>query len=199
MLKKSLIILPLLFLGMASYTQVSSSDTTKKKEKVEDWAIDSTIDYDLLLQDMETFLDSISSPHSYLLGSFAMGSGYFNYTSKSTTLLETRRDFTYIPTLGYYHKSGLSLNTTGNIITENSKPNLYQIAVSPGMIILKTGTWLQVLPIQGFLQKTRCRFILRLCKMNCLPTLLIANGGSGQRLHLVMDGVIAQIMWKERS
>src|SRR5678816_2700016 len=132
MLKKSLIILPLFFLGMTSYTQVSSSDTTKKKRQVEDWAIDSTIDYDRLLQDMETFLDSISSPHSYLLGSFAMGSGYFNYTSKSTTLLEARRDFTYIPTLGYYHKSGLSLNTTGNIITENSKPNLYQIAVSPG-------------------------------------------------------------------
>ena len=76
MLKKSLIILPLFFLGMASYTQVSSSDTTRKKEKVEDWVIDSTIDYDLLLQDMETFLDSISSPHSYLLGSFAMGTGY---------------------------------------------------------------------------------------------------------------------------
>src|SRR6188768_2938582 len=132
MLKKSLIILPLLFLGMASYAQVSSSDTTKKKDKVDDWAIDSTIDYDLLLQDMETFLDSISSPHSYLLGSFAMGSGYFNYTSKSTTLLETRRDFTYIPTLGYYHRSGLSLNATGNIITDNNKLNLYQIAVSPG-------------------------------------------------------------------
>jgi hypothetical protein len=67
------------------------------------------------------------------------------------------------------------------------------------MIILKTGTWQQELLIQDFLQKTCCRFILRLCKMNCLLTLLIANGGSGQQLHLVMDGVIAQIMWKERS
>ena len=132
MLKKRIIILPIFFLGITVFSQVSTSDTTKKKEKVEDWAIDSTIDYDLLLQDMESFLDSISSPHSYLLGSFAMGTGYFNYTSKSTTLLETRRDFTYIPTLGYYHKSGLSLNATGNIITDNSKPNLYQIAVSPG-------------------------------------------------------------------
>src|SRR6187549_2222587 len=87
MLKKSLTILPLLFLGMASYTQVSSSDTTKNKDKVEDWVIDSTIDYDLLLQDMESFLDSISSPHSYLLGSLAIGRGYFNYTNKSNVFL----------------------------------------------------------------------------------------------------------------
>jgi hypothetical protein len=111
MLKKRIIILPLFFLGVTVFSQVSSSDTTKKKEKVEDWAIDSTIDYDLLLQDMDSFLDSILMPHSYLLGSFAMGSGYFNYTSKSTTLLESRRSFTYIPTLGYYHndQSGLSV------------------------------------------------------------------------------------------
>ena len=132
MLKKSIIILPLFFLGISMYSQVSSTDTTKKKEAVEDWTLDSTIDYDLLLQDMETFLDSISLPHSYLLGSFAVGRGFFNYTSKSTALIETRKNFTYIPTLGFFHKNGLSLTATGNIINDNNKPNLYQIAVSPG-------------------------------------------------------------------
>jgi len=158
MLKKRIIILPLLFLGMASYTQSSSSDTTKKKEKVEDWAIDSTIDYDLLLQDMEAFLDSISSPHSYLLGSFAMGTGYFNYTSKSTSLLETRKDFTYIPTLGYYHKSGLSLITTGNIVTDDSKPNLYQIAVSPGYDYLENRNFATGITYTRFFTKDTLSF-----------------------------------------
>jgi len=134
MLKKNIIILPLLFLGLTSFAQVSSSDsTTQKKEKANDWAIDSTVDYDQLLQDMETFLDSISLPHSYLLGSLAVGRGFFNYTSKSTALLETRKNFTYVPTLGFFHKSGLSLVGTGNIVNDdNNKLNLYQIAVSPG-------------------------------------------------------------------
>jgi hypothetical protein len=82
------------------FSQVSSSDTTKKKEKVEEWAIDSTIDYDLLLQDMDSFLDSILLPHSYLIGSLAAGRGYFNYTSKSTTLLETRKFYLTYQLLG---------------------------------------------------------------------------------------------------
>ncbi|HKC34864.1 MAG TPA: hypothetical protein VKB95_02345, partial [Chitinophagaceae bacterium] len=68
----------------------------------------------------------------YLLGSVAIGRGYFNYTSKSTALIETRKNFTYIPTLGFFHKDGLSLTATGNIVNNNSKLNLYQIAVSPG-------------------------------------------------------------------
>ena len=137
MLNKSIIILHLLILGMTSFAQISSGDTTKKKQKFEDWTIDSTIDYDLLLQDMETFLDSISLPHSYLLGSLAMGTGYFNYTSKTTALIETRRGFTYIPTLGFFYKNGLSLTASGNIVNDEDKLNLYQIALSPGYDYLK--------------------------------------------------------------
>ena len=119
-------------MGIVMSAQVASPDSTKKKERAEEWAIDSTIDYDLLLQDMESFLDSISSPHSYLLGSLAIGKGYFNYTSKSQTLLATKKTFTYTPTIGFFHKDGLSLTATGNIVNDEDKLNLYQVAISPG-------------------------------------------------------------------
>ena len=138
MLKRIITILPLCFLGMTLLCQVSSTDSTKKKkEKVDDWGLDSTVDYDLLLQDMETFLDSISMPHSYILGSLAIGRGYFNYTNKSTAFLETRKDFTYTPTLGFFHKDGLSLTATGNIVNDGEKLNLYQVAISPGFDYLE--------------------------------------------------------------
>lgn len=137
MMKKIITILPLAFLGMTLCSQVSSSDSTRKKEKLDDWAIDSTIDYDLLLQDMETFLDSISMPHSYLLGSLAIGRGYFNYTNKSNVFLETRRAFTYTPALGFFHKGGFSVMAAGNIIIHDDKPNFYQFGVSPGYDYLK--------------------------------------------------------------
>jgi hypothetical protein len=136
MLKTILTILAVFFFYAVTYSQ-EAADTTRKKPKVEDWALDSTIDYDLLLQDMESFLDSISSPHSYLLGSVAFGRGYFNYLSKSTVFIETQKSLTYTPTLGYFHKSGLSLLGTGNIVNENNKANLYQVAVSPGYDYLK--------------------------------------------------------------
>lgn len=131
MMKKIITILPLFFLGITMFSQVASPDSTKKQEKVDEWAIDSTIDYDLLLQDMESFLDSISSPHSYLLGSLAIGKGYFNYTSKES-FLATKKAFTYTPTLGFFHKDGLSFTATGNIVNHENKLNLYQIAASPG-------------------------------------------------------------------
>lgn len=132
MSKRIITILPLLFWGIASFCQVSSDSTKKKKDKYEDWPIDSTLDYDLLLQDMEAFLDSIASPHSYVLGSLAIGRGFYNYTSKSLETIEAKKSFTYIPTIGFYHKDGLSLTATGNIIKYDNKLNLYQVAVSPG-------------------------------------------------------------------
>ena len=138
MLKRTVTILVFCFLGMSAFCQGSSVDTTgraekqNKKEKIDDWTSDSTIDYDLLFQDMESFLDSISSPHSYLLGSLAIGRGYFNYTSKSNSFIETKKSFSYTPTLGYFHRSGLSLTATANIVDNDDKLNFYQLAISPG-------------------------------------------------------------------
>ena len=131
MLKKAISILPLLFVGTFIFSQHSSVDTTKKDKKTEP-VIDTTTDYDLLFQDMEAFLDSISSPRSYFMGSLAIGKGFFNFTDKSDLFLETSQKFTYTPTLGYFHKGGLSITGTGNIIKENTKLSLYQFSLSPG-------------------------------------------------------------------
>ena len=132
MLKKHIIILPLFFLGVTVFSQVSSIDTTKKKEKVEDWAIDSTIDYDLLLQDMESFLDSILMPHSYLLEVLQWAEVISTIRVNQPHYLKHGKILLTYLLLGFYHKSGFSLTATGNMINDNDKLNLYQIAVSPG-------------------------------------------------------------------
>lgn len=136
MMKRIITILPLFFIGIAMSAQVSS-DSTKNQEKLDDWGLDSTIDYDLLLQDMESFLDSITSPPSYILGSVAIGRGYFNYTSKSQVPLVAKKSLTYTPTMGFFHKNGLNLTGTGNIVNHDDKLNLYQVAISPGFDYLK--------------------------------------------------------------
>lgn len=115
--------------------KIPHSDTIKTKSKKtlrEELALDSTIDYDLLMQDMESFLDSISSPRSYFMGSLAFGKGFFNYTGKSEVSVVSTEEFTYTPTVGYFHKDGLSLTGTGNIIKDNDKLNMYQFSISPG-------------------------------------------------------------------
>jgi hypothetical protein len=162
MMKRVITILPFILLGATSFCQ-SSSDTTKKadtkkKEKVDDWTLDSTIDYDLLLQDMETFLDSIAMPHSYILGSVAIGRGYFNYTTKSTALIETQKSFTYTPTFGFFHKDGLSLTATGNVVNHENKFNFYQVAVSPGYDYLKNKNFATGLTYTRFFTKDSLPF-----------------------------------------
>ena len=132
---KAFTILPLLFAGIVMYSQDQPADTSKRNFKKELKSVhvpDSTVDYDLLLQDMETFLDSMLRPRSYFIGSLAFGKGYYNLASKSNSTIESALRFTYSPTVGYYHKSGFGLSGIGSIINDNEKLNLYQFSLSPG-------------------------------------------------------------------
>jgi hypothetical protein len=135
MSKRTFAILPLLFVGIVMLSQDQPVDTSKRnliKDLKSIHAADSTVDYDLLLQDMESFLDSMMKPRSYFMGSLAFGKGYYNMTSKTNSTVESAQRFTYSPTLGYFHKSGLSIATIANIINDSSKLNLYQFSLSPG-------------------------------------------------------------------
>lgn len=138
------LIIVMLFAGIAMFSQgsvndstvhVQVSDTTKSKIKKDiknELGLDSTLDYDLLMQDMESFLDSITSPRSYLMGNLAIGKGYYSFTGKSDYSIETAQKLSYTPAIGYFHKGGLSITAAGNIINSNNKLNLYQFSVTPG-------------------------------------------------------------------
>jgi len=147
--KKGFIIIPLLFLGKFIFSQEASVqdsmkrvlvDSTKPKPKqnlAKDLGLDSTIDYDLLFRDMNSFLDSITSPGSYLMGNLAIGKGFYNYTGKSDYSIETEQKLSYTPELGYFHKGGGSFSATGNIVNNNGKLNFYQLSITPGYDYIK--------------------------------------------------------------
>ncbi len=112
------------------------ADTTKPAEEF--FASDSSeLDYDFLFDEFASFLDSISKPHSYLLAGVSLGRGYYNYTNKSSVFLNARQQYTYSPTLAYFHKSGFSLTGTGNIVNDGENMNLYQFFLSPSYDYLK--------------------------------------------------------------
>ncbi|MEJ0102126.1 MAG: hypothetical protein WDO19_05995 [Bacteroidota bacterium] len=117
----------------AQSNRPDSSVTTPKKDTIDDLGDLN----DISLDELENFLDSILSPHSYFMGSVQIGRGYYNYESKSTYLLETLKKVTYSPVLGYYHKSGLGINATGYIINDNNKFNFFQAALGPSYDYLK--------------------------------------------------------------
>ena len=122
--------------GIVLFAQNNRPDTSIVSDQKN--TTDDLSDLDnISLDELESFLDSILSPHSYFLGSLQIGKGYYNYDSKSTYLLETTKKITYSPVFGYYHKSGFGINATGYIINDNNKFNLFQGAFSPSYDYLK--------------------------------------------------------------
>jgi hypothetical protein len=133
MLKKWFLISAFLMPGAAVLSQHTPVDSviqpTSVKEKKP--VSDTNINYDELFRDLDDFMDSILMPHSYFLASISMGKGYFDFSSKNTAYLETAKKFTYLPTVGYFHKSGLGLTATGYIVNDEQHLNFYQFSLSP--------------------------------------------------------------------
>src|ERR1041385_8610429 len=106
MFKSLYLILVLNLTGIVVCAQ-TPADTSLKK--TDDIFADTSIDYDALFNEMEAFLDSISSPHSYTLAAFTFGKGFFNYKTKNDIDLQTARKTIFSPVAGYYHKSGMGI------------------------------------------------------------------------------------------
>ncbi|MGQ0739892.1 MAG: hypothetical protein ACT4OJ_12610 [Bacteroidota bacterium] len=132
-------ILPaLILLAVAAHSQSGRADTSVATIKEKDLAlIDTTIDYDELFQDFDAFMDSILSPHSYLLMSLSAGKGFYNFENKNNYQVTTSKKLTYSPTLGYYHKSGLGLTATGYIVDDGANMNFFQTGLTPSVDFLR--------------------------------------------------------------
>ncbi len=135
MLKKWAILPAFLALGCAAYSQHSPADSVFVPAK--EVAVTDTIDYDLLFQDFDAFMDSILTPNSYFLMSLSMGKGYYNFENKSNSLIESSKRLTYTPSLGYYNKSGFGLTMMGYIVNDKENMNFYQFSLSPSFDYLK--------------------------------------------------------------
>jgi hypothetical protein len=136
MVKKGILITGFILLGCSVFSQTNPADTiiAPQQTAVSDTDI---INYDDWFRDLDEFLDSLLMPHSYFLGSLSLSKGYYNFTSKSSPLLRTTEKFTYLPTAGYYHKSGLGLTAVGYIVNDEAQLNLYQLSVSSSFDYLK--------------------------------------------------------------
>lgn len=139
MIKRWSILPALVLLVATAHAQGNRADTaiTPIKQQIDASLIDTSIDYDELFQDFDAFMDSILSPHSYLLVSMSAGKGYYNFENKSNFDISTFKKLTYSPTLGYYHKSGLGLTGMGYIVDDGANMNFFQSAISPSFDYLE--------------------------------------------------------------
>src|ERR1044072_9167656 len=117
-------------LGIVAFAQVNPKDSALKK--TEPPIIDSTLDYsDIGFDELDRFLDSILSPHSYLLTALSIQRGYFNYKNKTEVFLEPTRKLAFTPAVGYYHKNGMGITSTASFVSDQDAFRFYQLALTP--------------------------------------------------------------------
>jgi hypothetical protein len=130
MYKKWSLILVFYLAGITVFAQVNPGDTLLNKP--EPPVIDTSINYaDISFDELEEFLDSILSPHSYVLTAFSIQKGYYDYESKSDVFLKPIREITLTPAIGYYNKNGLGITGIGSFVNDQKNFRFYQLAVSP--------------------------------------------------------------------
>ena len=101
--------------------------------------IDSTAFMDSVFREMDEILDAMAASKSFLSVSAGAGTGFFNFKSNSSTTSNPEKKILFSPGVNYLHKTGFGLSATGCAIFEESKFNLYQLALTPSYDYSKRG------------------------------------------------------------
>ena len=86
-------------------------------------------DYDDLFSELEAFIDSLSAPRSFALFNLAIGQSFFTYQPDAKTT-ETRKQFIYAPSLGYFDKTGFGISAGASVVNDGTSMNPYQFSLS---------------------------------------------------------------------
>ncbi|MEP6583780.1 MAG: hypothetical protein ABJA90_05925 [Ginsengibacter sp.] len=101
-----------------SYAQVTPSDKQ---------IMDSLIQNDEFLK----MLNKMDDTESYFRINIGIGNRLSGGNNKSVQNLETKNQLVFTPSVGYFHKSGLSLSFAGYLLSDHNSLNFYQYALSP--------------------------------------------------------------------
>jgi hypothetical protein len=157
MLKKRLVIVSACFLlAIAGYAQTTVPGDTIPVVADQALAIDTSLDYEDVLDELGDFLDSILAPRSYFLASNSLASGHFNYQKNSG--IEVVKKLIFSPTVGYYHKSGPGITVAGNIVKDGQIRRLYQYSLSPSFDFIQSRKWAGGLSYTRYITKDSLSF-----------------------------------------
>lgn len=115
-------------------------------------------DYDFLFNELDALLDSLMAPRNFTLFNVGIGSGYFNYQSKSSYILETSKKLTYSPSLSYFSKSGLGIGGTVVVVNDGQKLNPYQFHITGSYDYLKSNKFIAGIALSRFFTKDSLPF-----------------------------------------
>lgn len=95
------------------------------------------LDYDELFSELDLLLDSLNTPRSFSLVNVSVGRSYFTYMGSEGTAVNSRRQFTYSPSVGFFGKSGLGISASASLVDEGGSFSPYQYAATASYDYLK--------------------------------------------------------------
>jgi len=149
--KMRLVLLLGCFMALNSYAQ----------KPAKQYNIDSSfadLDYDVLFDDLDNLLDSLTAPRSFGLFNIAAGYNYFSSESKESLLIQSRKRLTYLPTLSYFFKNGLGVSASSIIVNDGEKINPYQFNVTGSYDYIKNSKFITGISLTHFFTKDSLPF-----------------------------------------
>jgi hypothetical protein len=144
---------------MAGFGQTNPADSIPSPG-IEGLAVDTSLDYDEMLDEFADFLDSLLSPRSYFLVSASASSGYFNYKSNNADRIDSKKKFIFSPMVGYYHKSGPGITVSGNGANTGEGFTFYQYLVTPSFDLIQSRKWIGGFSYTRYFNKDSSTFYL---------------------------------------
>lgn len=155
---KSAVMPKKLFLFIVLNLSVCCSALAQQPQK-QPPAIDTSFtDYDALFSELDAFLDSLLAPRDFAIFNLGITSGYFNYESNETYLLEPKKEFIYTPSFSYFSKSGLGVSVSSSIINDGQHINPYQFSATVSYDYLKNRKFITGLSLTHFFTKDSLPF-----------------------------------------
>jgi hypothetical protein len=160
MLRLKCIILWLAILStLTGFSQTRPIDTIPQVG-VENLAVDTSLDYEGMMNDLGNFLDSLLAPRSYMLISSSASNGYFNYKNNAGTQIDTKKKLVLSPVIGYYHKAGPGLTISANGINADHGFTFYQYLITPSFDFIQNRKWVGGISYSRYFDKDSLKFYL---------------------------------------
>ena len=88
------------------------------------------IDYDALFSELDILLDSLFTPRSFALVNLSLTNSFFNYSSKTATTSQTKRQLLYSLSVGYFHQSGFGISGGASVVDDGKELNPFQFSAT---------------------------------------------------------------------
>lgn len=133
---------------------LSFSQKTSRQAEIDT----SFTDYDVLFNDLNSFLDSLTVPRSFIIANVGFSTGYYNFSTKESYVAEPIKKVLISPSISYFSKTGLGIGGSVSVVHDGQKLNPYQFAITGSYDYLKNRKFLTGISLTRFFTKSNVPF-----------------------------------------